>query len=253
MRGDAKLLIEQQLTKLPLEELGFEEACEIAAGIRDWLYSSAFSKQELDAERHRVETAAHRKKEVETLGGLRRASRCKTMCCQQARQRAHAFCLENEITGLAYLSVLSDVESRLDVFITGDEPILEGQAIVRSVLESRFAEAEATLAAMRAKADAQWREEVMAALVLGTLVGLITLSLRYPEHTMAFFNWLERTFGIAPGAEAGAPNPEASETTSATASAGTPPRHTRRQKYPVAQPDPPFPCAPSGVAMQGEA
>ena len=153
----------------------------------------------------------------------------------------------------AHISVLSDVESRLDVFLTGDEPILEAQAIVRSVLEGRFAEAEATLAATRAKADEQWREEIADALVLGTLVGLIALSLRYPEHTAAFFNWLERTFGVTPGTEAGASNPEASETTSASASTETRPRSTRRRKDSVAQPDPPFPCAPSGVAMQGQA
>ena len=155
--------------------------------------------------------------------------------------------------GWAHVSVLSDVESRLEVFLTGDEPILEAQAIVRSVLEGRFAEAQATLAATRAKADEQWREEIAAALVLGTLVSLVGLSLRYPEHTAAFFSWLERTFGFAPGAEAGASNPEASETSSATASAETRPRSTRRRKYPVAPPDPPFPCAPSGVAMEGQA
>ena len=42
--------------------------------------------------------------------------------------------------------------------------------------------------------------EVAAALVLGILVGLVGLSLRYPEQTVAFFSWLERSFGFAPGA-----------------------------------------------------
>ena len=174
------------------------------------------------------------------------------MFSQQARQQAEAFCQEKEITGWEHVSVLSDVESRLEVFLTGEEPILEAQAIVRLVLEGRFAEAEAKLAATRAKADEQWREEVAAALVLGTLVGLVGLSLWYPEQTVAFFNWLERTFGFTPGAEAGAPNPEASERTPPAASAETRLRSTRRRKYPVAPPDPPFPCAPSGVAMEGQ-
>ena len=253
LRGHAKHMIEQTLARLPLEEIGFEEACEIAAAIRDRLYASAFTRQAREPERQRVDTAAHKKKEVETLGALLRADRRKTMFRQQARQQADAFCEEKKITGWAHVSILSDVESRLEVFLTGDEPILEGQAIVRSVLEGRFAEAEATLAATRAKADEQWREEVAAALVLGTLVGLVGLSLRYPEQTVAFFNWLERTCGFAPGAEAGAPNPEASETTSPTASAETRSRSMRRRKYPVEPPDPPFPCAPSGVAMQGQA
>lgn len=253
MRGHAKLMIEQTLARLPLEEIGFEEACEIAAAIRDRLYASAFTRQAREAERQRADTAVHKKKELEMVGALLRADRRKKMFRQQASQHAHAFCQEKKIMGWAHVSVLSDVESRLEVCLTGDEPILEGQAIVRSVLEGRFAEAEATLAASRAKADEQWREEVAAALVLGTLVGLVGLSFRYPEQTVAFLNWLERTFGFAPGAEAGAPNPEASETTSATASAETRPRSTRRRKYPVGPPDPTFPCAPSVVSMPGQA
>ena len=253
MRGHAKLMIEQTLARLPLEELGFEEGCEVATAIRDRLYASAFNRQVREAERQRVDTAAFRKKEVETLGALLRADRRKKMFCRQARQQAEAFCQEKDITGWAHLSVLSDVESRLEVFLTGDEPILEAQAIVRSVLEGRVAEAQATLAARQHKADGQWREEVEAALVLGTLVGLVGLSLWYPEQTVAFFNWLERTFGVAPEAEAGAPHPEASERTPSAASAETRPRSTRRRKYPVVPTDPPFPCAPSGVAMEGQA
>ncbi len=253
MRGQAKLMIEQTLASLPLEELGFEEACEVAAAIRDRRYASAFNRQERDTERQRVETATRKKEELEALGGLLRADRLKKMYSQQARQQAEAFCQEKKITGWAHVNVLSDVESRLEVFLTGDEPILEAQAIVRSVLEGRFAEAEATLAAAQAKADGQWREEVATALMLATLVGVVGLSLRYPEQTVAFFNWLERTFGFAPEAEAGASNPEASETTPPAESAETRLRRTRRRKCPVAPPDPAFPCAPSAVAMQGQA
>ena len=37
MRGDAKMALEQQLASLPLEELPFDEVCELAAAIRDRL------------------------------------------------------------------------------------------------------------------------------------------------------------------------------------------------------------------------
>ncbi len=89
--------------------------------------------------------------------------------------------------------------------------------------------------------------------MLASVAGLVGLSLRYPEPTLAFFNWLERTFGFAPGAEADTPNPEASETTSATASAETRPCSTPQRKGPVIPPDPTFPYAPSGEPMQGQA
>jgi hypothetical protein len=253
MRGHAKLMIEQQLARLPLEEIGFEEACQIAAAIRDRLYDSDFNKQEREAERQRTAIAAHKQKEAEASGAVLRADRRKSMFRQQASQEAHAFCQEKKITGRTHVSVLADVESRLEVFLDGNEAVLEGQAIVRSVLEGRFEEAESTLAAAQAKADEQWQEEVVAALVLATLAGLVGLSLRYPEHTVAFFSWLEWIFAFAPGAEASGPNPEASATTPPAASAEMRPRSTRWRKYPVASPDSSFPCAPSGVAMEGQA
>jgi len=172
---------------------------------------------------------------------------------QQANQHAHAFCQAKKITGWENVSVLADVKSRLEVCLTGDEPILEAQAIVRSVLEARFSEAEATLAAAQATADEHWRREMEAALVLATGAGLVGLSLWYPEQTVAFFNWLERTFGFVPGSEANTPNPEASETTSTTASAETRLRSIPQRKDPVMPPDLPFPYAPSGEPMQGQA
>ena len=254
MRGHAKLMIEQTLARLPLEEIGFEEACEIAAAIRDRLYASAFHRQEREAERQRVDTAAHKKKEVETLGALLRADRRKKTLVQQANQHAHAFCQEKKITGWARLSVVGDIESRLEALLTGDEPILEAQAIVRSVLDFRFLEAEATLAAARAKADAQWHEDVEAVLVLGAVVGLVAFGLHYyPAQMVAIFEWIERTFGLAPGAETSAPNPGSSEKETTPSAAEARLRSTRRRKYPDEPPDPPFPCAPSGVAMQGQA
>lgn len=245
MRGHAKLMIERALAPFPLEDLGIEEACEIAAAIRDGLYVSAFHKEAREAERQRVAIARFKKEEVAALGDLLRADRRKKMVIYQANQQADAFCQEKKITGWAHVSVLADVESQLETFLTGDEPILEAQAIARSVLEDRFAQAESRLAAARTKANEQWREEVSAALALGTVVGL---SLRYPEHTVAFFTWLEGTFGVAYGDETGGPNPEASEPTSSVASAKTHPGSTRRND-PIA-PEPPFHSAP---AMQGQA
>jgi hypothetical protein len=256
MRGYAKLMIEQTLARLPLEEVGFEEACEIAAAIRDRLYASAFHRQEREAERQRVDTAAHQKKEVETLGALIWADRRKKMFRQQASQQAEAFCQEKKIRGWAHVSVLADVESRLEVCLTGDEPILEGQAIVRSVLDFRFLEAEATLAAARAKADAQWHEDVEAVLVLGAVVGLVAFGLHYyPAQMVAIFEWIERTFGLAPGAETSAPNPGSSEkeTPPPTASAEPRPRSTRWRKDPVAPSSPASSWAPSVGPEPGHA
>jgi hypothetical protein len=232
LRGAAKLQIERELTLLPLEELPFEEACEMASAIRDRLYAITFRRQARAADRLRVEAETRQKKEVETLGALLRADRRKKTFIQQANHQAHAYCQEKAILGGEHLRVLADVESRLDIFLTGDEPIVEAQEIVRSVLEARYAEADATLAAARAKAAERWNEEVAAVLGLGTFLALPLLAQWYPTQTLAIISWIERTFGRTHGAEAAAPTPEPSAQTPPAASEEARPRSTRRRKYP---------------------
>jgi hypothetical protein len=249
LRGGAKLTIERELSSLPLEELPFEEVCDLAAAIRDRGYGPAFTRQAREAERQRVEREKRHKDEVEALGALVRADRRKKILIQQASQQAHAYCQEKAIIGWAHLSVLVDVESRLDALLTGDEPILEAQAIVRSVLEARFAEAEATLAAAQAKATERWYEDVSGVLMLGALAGLVVLAIKYPAQALPILNWIERIFGYMPGAEAGAQNPEAPKTDPTAASAEARPRSTRRRKDPVA---PSSPEPPWGNSVGGE-
>ena len=241
MRGAAKASVERELATLPFEELPFDEVCELVIAIRDRSYAAAFKRQSQEAERQRVEAETRHKKEVETLGALIQADRRKKILIQQASHQAQASCDEKAITGWAKLSVLGDIEARLEAFLTGDEPILEAQAIVRSVLDARFAEAEAKLAAARAKANERWYEEVAAVLILGAVMAAPLLAVRYPTQALAIINWIERTFGLAAGAEAGAPTPEASKTTPPAASAESCPPSKRRRKYPVAPSTPESP------------
>ncbi|MCG3776654.1 MAG: hypothetical protein JW395_3514 [Nitrospira sp.] len=248
MRGSAKLAIERELAPLPLEELPFEEVLEIAAAIRDGCYAPACTRQAREATRQRVEEERRHKKEVEALGAWIRADRRKKILIQQASQQALASCGEKEITGWAKLSVVGDIESRLEALMTGDEPILEAQAIVRSVLEARFAEAKATLAAARVKATERWYEEVAAALVLGAVVAAPLLAAWYPTQAVAIFKWLEQTFGLKPRAEAVTPTPETAETSPPAASAEARPPIKRRRKDPVV---PPGPESPWGNALGG--
>ncbi len=241
MRGATKLQIEQELGPLPLAEIPFEEVCEFAAAIRDPLYATAFKRQALEAERQRVEREKRHKDELEALGALIWADRRKKTLIQQASHQAQASCEEKAITGWAKLSVMGDIESRLEAFLTGDEPIMKAQAIVRSVLAARLAEAEAKLAAARAKATERWHEEVVAVLVLGALAGLVVLAIKYPAQALPILNWIERTFGLTPGAEAATPTPEAAKTTPPAASQEAHPRSTRRRKEPGAPSSPEIP------------
>lgn len=243
------MAIERQLASLPLEDLPYEEVCEMAGAIRDRLYAMTFRRQAQEADRLRVEADTRQKKEVEALGALLRADRRKKIFIQQANHQADAYCQEKAILGWEHLRVLADVGARLDVFLNGDEPIVEAQAIVQSVLAARIAEAEAILAAAQEKANEKWREEMTAGLVLGAVVGLVVLSLKYPDQTLAIFNWIERTFGYSPGANADAPNPEAPKSAPPTSSAEARPRRTGRRKYPDT---PSSPESPWGNSVGGE-
>lgn len=231
MRGAAKAAIERGLANLPLEELPFEEVIEIAAATRDRCYAPAFTRQARDATRQRVEEELRHKQERVALGALIRADRRKKTFVLQTSQQAQAYCEEKAIVGWAQLRVVGDIESRLDAFLTGEESITEAQAIVQSVLDVRFAEADAQQAAAQAKAAEQWREELAGVLALGVLLAVPLLALRYPEQVVAILRWLERTFGLTP--EDGATTPDASATSPPAASADTRPPSTRRRKESV--------------------
>jgi hypothetical protein len=249
LRGGAKLAIERELASMPLEELPFEEVLEIAAATRERSYVPEFKRQAREAERRNLKEKAQRRAELEALGKLLRADRRRKIYIEQASNQARAYCEEKAITGWAKLSVLGDIESRLEEFLTGDEPILESQAIVRSVLEARFEEAEATLAAAQVKEDEKWREDVVGLVVLGALVAVSLLALRYPEQVELILGWIERTFGFTPDAEAAAPTPEEAETPTPAASPEARPPIKRRRKDPVA---PPGPESSWGNAVGGE-
>ena len=238
MRGAGKMAIERELAPLPLAEIPFAEVFEFGVAIRDSCYAPEFTRHARQAERQRVEAETRQKKELEALGDLLRADRQKKRFMRLANQQAHARCESKAIRGWDHLVILSDVKASLEEFLTGSESVLEAYAITQKVLEARFIEAEATLGAARAKADAQWREEVTVGLVLGAVIGLVVLSLKYPAQTIALFEWIERTFGYTPGANAGTPNPEAPNTVPPATSAEARPRSRRQRKDPVSPSNP---------------
>ena len=230
MRGAAKLGIERELATLPLEALPFEEVLELAIAIRDRGYARAFREQAQEAARLRVEQDAQRRKDVDALGALLRASRRKRLLIQQASHQTLAYCEEKQISGMAQLSLVGDIESRLDEFLTGDESVPEAQVIMQWVLEARFAEADARLAAARAKQEQKWWDDAAGLVVIGGLVVVPVLAAMYPTQTAQLCAWLERTFGWNAAAAAG-PTPHATpESAASSASASAPPPRRRWRK-----------------------
>jgi hypothetical protein len=242
------MLIERELATMPLEQFPFEEVLEVAAAIRDRLYESAFRKQAREAERQQAAHEAQRRKQIEELAAGHRADRRKTTLIEQAIGQARARCEAQQIVGWDRLGVLVDIESRLKELLIGGESVPDAQVIIQCVIEARFVEAEAKLAAAQANATERWYEEVAAVLVLGAVVAAPLLAAWYPTQTMAIFKWLEQTFGYTPGAEAATPTPETAETSSPAASAEARPPIKRRRKDPVA---PSGPESPWGNALGG--
>lgn len=250
MRGVAKLAIERELASLPLEELPFEKVCELAAAIRDRIYELAFRKRAREAERQQAEHEARRRKEVEEFAACYRADRRKTTLIEQAIGQARARCEAQQILGRNRLSVLVDVELRLNKLLTGSESVPDAHVIIQCVIETRFIEAEAKQEAAQAKANERWYEDVAGVLVLGVLVAAPLLAVRYPTQVSAISSWLERTFGLTPEA---APTPEAAETTPPSASAESRSPSKRRRKDPVAPPGSESPWAHAVGPAQGHA
>ena len=134
--------------------------------------------------------------------------------------------------------MLVDTESQLTEFLTGNESVPDANAIIQTVIDARFVEAEAKQDAARAKADERWYEELAGCLVLGVFLAAPLLALWYPTQALVILNWIERTFGLNRAAEAGAPNPEAPEMTPQTANMESRSPSKRRRKYPDAPPSP---------------
>ena len=238
MRGAAKMAIEQQLASLPLEELPFDEACEFAAATRDRLYAPTFKREAHEAEQQHAEQESRRRKQLEETAAGHRAAGRKATLIEQAIGQARARCEAKQIVGRNRLSVLVDIESQLTEFLTGNEPVPDANAIIQAVIDPRFVEAEAKQDAARAKADERWYEELAGFLVLGVFLSAPLVALWCPTQALVILDWIERTFGLTRTAEAGAPNPEASETTPPPANMEPRPPSKRRQKYPDAPPSP---------------
>jgi hypothetical protein len=242
MRGGAKLAIERELASPPLEELPFDEVCEFAAAIRDCSYAPAFNKQTRETARQDAENKARHRKEIEEMAASHRADRRKTTLIEQAIGQARARCEAKQVVSWERLKVLVDIESQLKEFLTGSESVLDAHAIIQTVLDASFVQAAARQDAARAKANERWYEELAGVLVLGALLAAPLLALRYPAQALAILSWIQRTFGLTPGAEVDAPTHNAAETTPPAASAEARPRSKRWRKDPVApsSPEPPW-------------
>lgn len=237
MRGDAKRLIEQQLVSLPLEELPFDEVCELAAAISDRLFAPIFKREAQEAAQQRAEQESRHRKRIEDMVAGHQAAGRKATLIEQAVSQARAWCDAQQIVGPNRLSVLVDIESQLTEFLTGNETIPDAHAIIQTVIGTRFIAAEATQDAARTKADERWYEDLAGLLVLGVFLATSLLARWYPTQTLAILNWIQRTFGLNRSAEAGAPKPsEAAPPT--TPNMESRPRSKRRRKCTVTPPNP---------------
>ena len=141
MRGSAKMAIEQQLASLPLEELPFDEVCELAAAIRDRLYAPTFKREAHEAKQQQAEHETRRHKQIEETAAGHRAAGRKATLIEQAIGQARARCEVKQIAGWNRLSVLVDIESQLTEFLIGNESIPDAHAIIQTVIDTRFIEA----------------------------------------------------------------------------------------------------------------
>lgn len=229
MRGAAKIAIERELCTVALEELPPEELYELGASIRDTIYDPIFEAQSYEASRREEQKQAKRRKDREQIGVWRRACRRKETLINQASAQANAMCEAKQVVGLDRLSVLGDIHSQLNELLTGEEPVSEAHAIIQLVLDARFTELDAKLAAAQAKRDAKWREEMQGLLVLFGVIALPVLAMKYPEQVLPIISWIEQTFGkTASGEEATATANACSQTTSTSAHSSERPRRYRK-------------------------
>jgi hypothetical protein len=230
--------IERELRNEPLEEWTVQEVNELAAGVRDRVYTSFLRRQEKEARRTR------------DLDERRRATQRNEECTQTEHRKKKAAYMEEAQCRLVTcfntralsprqrIQALAHVLAQLDEFLTGAEPLSEGYAAIDAVLQARVAEWDAYEAAKEAKQQAEWWD---LATVVGVVIVLGYLYAKAPE----MLQWLLKMLYPEPAensANAQTPTPDAP---SHASDEHIPPRPIKRMRRPPQSPIPETPSSGS--------
>jgi hypothetical protein len=240
MRAAAKLTIEHELRNEVLEEWAPEEVNEVAAGIRDRIYTSFLHQQEQNARRAQTVEERKSRAQVDALRKEIERAKKKTAFIDEGLRRIGAWLKMRSCAPLEQLVVLAEVRTQFDVAFTGAETLSEAQAAIDSVLKARIAEWDAAEARRAAKWQEEWSD--LAVAVAG-LIALGVMYLKAPELVLWILKvfWPDQTESPGPTDK---PPTQAAGQPGDEATPSPPIRRVRRSPTSATPKPPPSPFAP---------
>ena len=174
MKVDARSQIDRRLRTEPLEEWPLSEIFELAACLRDRIYTAAHQKTENAAKR----TLEKHKGDVDDLKSQTERTKRKEQWIAEALGKLSTQIRVHSIPPLIALQAICDIKAELGMTLTGDESLPDAHAAIDAVIHSRVADWKLDQEMREKRKQERWIEGATA---MGLLIGFFLLYVYFPQ------------------------------------------------------------------------
>jgi hypothetical protein len=183
MKADARLHIDRELRNEPLEEWPLSESLEMAASLRDRVYTAAHREIEKATKLSREE----QERDLNELRGQTERTKRKEQWIAEALSRLGTKIRVHSIPPLIALQAICDIKAHLGMTLSGAESLPDAYAAIDAAIQSRVAEW---------RRDGEIREErkrekwIEGATAVGLVIGFCYLYVYAPQIFKYLFDIL---------------------------------------------------------------
>ena len=174
MKADARLHIDRELRNEPLEEWPLSESLEMAAALRDRIYTAAHREREKATKLSREE----QERDLNELRGQTERTKRKEQWITEALSRLATQIRVHSIPPLIALQAICDIKAQLGMTLSGAESLPDAYAAIDAVIHSRVAEWKLDQELREKREHERWIEGVTA---VGLLIGFCCLCAYSPQ------------------------------------------------------------------------
>ncbi len=200
MKADARLHIDRELRNEPLEEWPLSERLDMAASLRDRIYTAAHREIEKATKLSREE----QERDLNELRGQTERTKRKEQWITEALSRLATKIRVHSIPPLIALQAICDIKAQLGMTLSGAESIPDAYAAIDAVINSHMVEWKLDQELREKREHERWIEGVTA---VGLLIGFCCLYV-YSPQILKFL--LDLFFSTTPNDTAPPSSPEES-------------------------------------------
>lgn len=181
MKADARLHIDRELRHEPLEEWPVSESLDMAAALRDRIYTAAHREMEKATKLSREE----QEHDLNELRGQTERTTRKEQWIAEALRRLGTQILVHSIPPLIALQAICDIKAQLGMTLSSAESLPDAYAAIDAVIHSRVAEWKLDQELREKREHERWIEGVTA---VGLLIGFCCLCAYSPQIVKYFLD-----------------------------------------------------------------